>query len=605
MFAIVISEKGGAERREFFDKVEVNVGRVQGNDLMLPKGNVSKRHARLLFRDGRFIVTDLKSTNGTYVNGRKIAQATLVRENDKIYVGDFVLRVEATGQAPPAPRPPAPPTATASSPAIAPGDPATHWDGDFTVKRDAIAPATDLGERPAALPPLPPPRPPLITEPQKLAAIPAVAVTPRSATPSGPGFSPRTLALAAVMERVTEAVDVSPLARGAEPDETLAQRIERTVRERAKALRDEGRLPEGAEVDDVIRDALRELFGLGTLEPLLEEEDVHEIRAFGHDRVVVWRNGEPSHADPGFSSEQAIFRVIARLCRQGGQVLGAGETMVDRQLPGGVSLSAILPPASAYGPVLVLRRRRRAETGLDDLVRSGTLSRPMATLLNHCVGTRTNLLVVGPWEVTAPLVSALTLAAAPDEHLVVLSPIDELFGIEPSPVYLRLSDAPADAARMVRSAFRLRPERIVVNPFAGAIAAEVLAVVAEGAQGVIATAHAPSLHHAVERLVPDLVASRPGLLPDAAASWIAGSFDIAVEISRLRDNKPRVTRIAEMYRADHGSIGTRDLFTFVVERTTAGGTIEGSFATTGIVPRMVEELGAQGNAIDLGLFKRS
>src|SRR5580658_2589427 len=94
MFAIIISEKGGAERKETFDKSEINVGRVQGNDLMLPKGNVSKHHARLLFRDGRFIVTDLKSTNGTYVNGRKIAQATIVREGDKIYIGDFVLRLD-------------------------------------------------------------------------------------------------------------------------------------------------------------------------------------------------------------------------------------------------------------------------------------------------------------------------------------------------------------------------------------------------------------------------------------------------------------------------------------------------------------------------------
>jgi pilus assembly protein CpaF len=97
MFTIVISEKGGAERRETFDKNEINVGRVQGNDLMLPKGNVSKHHARLLYRDGRFIVTDLKSTNGTYVNGRKIAQATIVREGDKIYIGDFILRIDGGG----------------------------------------------------------------------------------------------------------------------------------------------------------------------------------------------------------------------------------------------------------------------------------------------------------------------------------------------------------------------------------------------------------------------------------------------------------------------------------------------------------------------------
>ena len=90
-------EGWGRAPREPSTKPEINVGRVQGNDSMLPKGNVSKRHARLLFRDGRVIVTDLKSTNGTYVNGRKIVQATLVREGDKIYVGDFVLRVELSG----------------------------------------------------------------------------------------------------------------------------------------------------------------------------------------------------------------------------------------------------------------------------------------------------------------------------------------------------------------------------------------------------------------------------------------------------------------------------------------------------------------------------
>ena len=94
VFSIVISEKGGAERREEFERPEISVGRVQGNDLMLPKGNVSKRHARLIFRDGRFIVTDLNSTNGTYVNRRRISQATIVREGDRIYIGDFVLRIE-------------------------------------------------------------------------------------------------------------------------------------------------------------------------------------------------------------------------------------------------------------------------------------------------------------------------------------------------------------------------------------------------------------------------------------------------------------------------------------------------------------------------------
>jgi pilus assembly protein CpaF len=161
MFTIVISEKGGAERRETFEKNEINVGRVQGNDLMLPKGNVSKHHARLLYRDGRFIVTDLKSTNGTYVNGRKISQATIVREGDKIYIGDFVLRLE-TGQK-------AAPYAEDDSQASAPSVPAR--DGVFPV----IA-------GPPGRPSLPPPVPP----PMVLAGgAPAGAVAPIM-PPAGP-----------------------------------------------------------------------------------------------------------------------------------------------------------------------------------------------------------------------------------------------------------------------------------------------------------------------------------------------------------------------------------------------------------------------------------
>ena len=78
MFTIVISEKGGAERREAFGQSEVIVGRAQGVDLRLDKGNVSKQHAKLAFKDGRFIVSDLKSTNGTWVNGKKISSATAV-----------------------------------------------------------------------------------------------------------------------------------------------------------------------------------------------------------------------------------------------------------------------------------------------------------------------------------------------------------------------------------------------------------------------------------------------------------------------------------------------------------------------------------------------
>ncbi|HEY6882135.1 MAG TPA: FHA domain-containing protein, partial [Polyangiales bacterium] len=94
MFTVVIAEKEGAERRVTFTESEVTIGRVPGNDVVLPKGNVSKRHSRIVLKDNRFIVVDLKSTNGTYVNGRKITSPLVVKEGDKIYVGDYVLTLE-------------------------------------------------------------------------------------------------------------------------------------------------------------------------------------------------------------------------------------------------------------------------------------------------------------------------------------------------------------------------------------------------------------------------------------------------------------------------------------------------------------------------------
>jgi pilus assembly protein CpaF len=636
MFAIVISEKGGGERREIFDKHEINVGRVQGNDLMLPKGNVSKRHARLLFRDGRFIVTDLKSTNGTYVNGRKIAQATIVREGDKIYVGDFVLRVElppaTPSSAPHRPAPPPPPPAPApvsqavgrplaAPPATARGSVA--MDAEYTgreIAAPSLEPQEGSAKQPLEVSEVVTGTAPRIASPppgegegssggSRLQNLPPGTPSvrslggPPSAAHSARIVTSRALALSSLIERVAEAIDLAPLSRGAEPDQVLAHRIERIVREKAKALRDEGQLPENVEVDDTIRDAQRELFGLGALDPLIEDYDVTEIRVFGHNHVTAVRAGDTVEIDPPFSSEAALYRAIVRLCRQSSSPLATGETMLERYLPRGLLVQAVLPPTSLYGHALVIKKRRRAEVSLEDLVRSGTVSRTMATFLQGCSAARANILLVGPVEATAMLLSALAGAGPSSDGIVALQNVDELWGMEPAPVAIRLPEAPEDATRLVRTAARLRPERLVVSPLTGPLAAAVASTIVEGSEGVLAAMSAPSLRHALERLVPDLMAARPGLTPDAARSWLLGSFELAVEVARLRDGRYRVMRVAELYGANGGILG-RDIFTFVVERTAAGGSIEGSFGPTGIVPRIADELAARGGPFDASLFKR-
>src|SRR5947209_13834494 len=93
-FSVILTEKGGATQRLDFDSEEITIGRVDENDICLPKGNISKKHTKVVVKDGKIIVLDLKSTNGTYVNGKKLAGPQVIRRSDKVYIGDFILNVE-------------------------------------------------------------------------------------------------------------------------------------------------------------------------------------------------------------------------------------------------------------------------------------------------------------------------------------------------------------------------------------------------------------------------------------------------------------------------------------------------------------------------------
>jgi pilus assembly protein CpaF len=203
MFAIVVNEKGGEQKRLEFDKPEVTIGRVQGNDIILPKGNVSKRHSRIVLKDGKFIIVDLKSTNGTYVNGRKITSPLVVKGSDKIYIGDFILSIEELAGASPTddlgkPRSatiPPPPPAPHRRPSVPAEDEESMGGGGPAVGQtmppmnDEDDRADDSGElpepvrasRPSVAPPMAQPPAPL---------PPPAAPAPSTRPPSTPAFRP-------------------------------------------------------------------------------------------------------------------------------------------------------------------------------------------------------------------------------------------------------------------------------------------------------------------------------------------------------------------------------------------------------------------------------
>ena len=154
----------------------------------------------------------------------------------------------------------------------------------------------------------------------------------------------------------------------------------------------------------------------------------------------------------------------------------------------------------------------------------------------------------------------------------------------------------------MRAALRAHPDRLVIGAFAGHVVTEVVDAVGDGFEGVMAAARAPSLRHLVARLPADIAATRGGISLEVAREWLASAFDLVVEVAKLRDGRMRVLRVGEMV-VENGQLLVRDVFTFVVERLAAGGAVEGSFAATGHVPRVAEDLALRGSALDPALFK--
>jgi pilus assembly protein CpaF len=168
-------------------------------------------------------------------------------------------------------------------------------------------------------------------------------------------------------------------------------------------------------------------------------------------------------------------------------------------------------------------------------------------------------------------------------------------------VALNLIDSKQRGEEAVHAAARMRADRLVIGSLAGSLTAATVDAIAAGSEGVIAAAQAPSLRQALARLVNQLVSVRLGLNVESARECIGESFDIAVELGRLADGRPRVLRLAELGGSDEKGVVTRDIFTFVPD----GGQGDGTFAVSGVIPRVVAEFAARGVKVDPSIFKRA
>jgi pilus assembly protein CpaF len=149
------------------------------------------------------------------------------------------------------------------------------------------------------------------------------------------------------------------------------------------------------ERDELIRQVLDEIFGLGPLQPLMDDPTIADILVNTSQLVYVERNGRLERTNVRFHDDRHLLQVIDRIVSSVGRRIDDASPMVDARLPDGSRVNAIIPPLAIDGPHLSIRKFNDDALTAEDLVRTGTLSEPMIELLEGVVRARLNVLISG------------------------------------------------------------------------------------------------------------------------------------------------------------------------------------------------------------------
>jgi pilus assembly protein CpaF len=313
-------------------------------------------------------------------------------------------------------------------------------------------------------------------------------------------------------------------------------------------------------------------FGFGPLDEWLDDDDVSEVLVNAGGEVWVERRTLGAASGPQFAKHLApgvLEVVIERILTPIGRRLDRISPMVDARLPDGSRVCAVLPPIAVDGPCLAVRRFTPRALGLDAFA-----SPEVAALLRHLVLRHCNIVVSGATSSgKTTLLGALTAEVGRHERVITLEDTAELqVG---APHVLRLETRTAgpdglteiDMAALVRTALRLRPDRLVVGEIRGAEAVDLLQALNTGHDGSLATLHANTPGDALARLESLVVRSAPSWPIDAVREQVHRSIDAVVHVARDTGGARHVDEVAEVLPIE--SLGQGDEG---AARTTRSGT---------------------------------
>lgn len=352
-----------------------------------------------------------------------------------------------------------------------------------------------------------------------------------------------------------------------------------------------------------------EVFGLGPLDPLMQDPEISDILVNNSREVYVERHGRLELTSTLFADDTHLLRIIQRIVSRIGRRIDEVSPMVDARLPDGSRVNAVVPPLALNGPKLSIRRFGAEHLKLERLLANGSLSEPMAEFLQAAVASRISFLIAGGTGAgKTTLLNALSGAIPFDERIITIEDSAELMLQHPHIVSMETRPSNSEgmgevsARELVRNSLRMRPDRILVGEVRGAEALDMLQAMNTGHEGSLTTIHANDTRDALARL--EMMVAMAGFeLPNKVVrEYVAAGIKLIVHLSRLKGGVRRVMRVSEIVSANNGEYQLEDIFGFRQNGLDAQGRAKGEFYATGYVPHCVSRFEDAGICISPNLF---
>ena len=378
--------------------------------------------------------------------------------------------------------------------------------------------------------------------------------------------------------------------------------VSREARDRPMTIKDR------AELERTIFNSLRKL---DVLQELVDDRDVTEIMVNGPNDIFYEKAGRIQRFKGHFSSEEKLEDVIQQIVGRHNRVVNQASPIVDTRLSDGSRVNIVLNPISIGGSAVSIRKFPEHPMSMERLVEIEALSPEVARLLQILTQAKYNIFISGgTGSGKTTFLNALSQYIPDDERIITIEDSAELqlLGAK-NIVRLETRNANTDGVTpitirdLIRTALRMRPDRIIVGECRGAEALDMLQAMNTGHDGSLTTIHANSPRDSISRIETMVMMSGSELPSKAIRDQVASAINLIVQQARLRDGSRKVTSISEIVGMEGDVIRMQDIFTYETEgEMDANGKFKGSFKATGIIPKCVEKIRENGVGVNNDWF---